>query len=177
MPKPKRQSGQISGPATSVMWMKRILHRCRKLFYAASLALILRIDLLSGVSEDREDFGAFQYNNVMYSAVGECIGRANDSTWEGVISNSIFKPLGMTASNTSMQEMRDSPDFTVGYHLPGKNPRPEKDHDLNNVAASGGINSNARDMAQWIRLTLGRGVLDGKRLISDAGFHQFITPG
>src|SRR5436190_20963202 len=28
----------------------------------------------------------FQYNNVMYSAVGECIGRANDSTWEGVIS-------------------------------------------------------------------------------------------
>src|SRR5919108_1636608 len=60
MPKPKRQSGQISGPATSVMWMKRILHRCRKLFYAASLALILRIDLLSGVSEDREDFGKFQ---------------------------------------------------------------------------------------------------------------------
>ena len=43
---------------------------------------------------------AFQYNNVMYSAVGECIGRANDSTWEGVISNSIFKPLGMKASNT-----------------------------------------------------------------------------
>ena len=120
---------------------------------------------------------AFQYNNVMYSAVGECIGRANDSTWEGVISNSIFKPLGMTASNTSLQEMRDSPDFTIGYHLPGKNPRPEEDHDLNNVAASGGINSSARDMAQWIRLMLGSGVLDGKRLISDAGFHQLITPG
>lgn len=120
---------------------------------------------------------AFQYNNVMYSAVGECIGRANDSTWEGVISNSIFKPLGMKASNTSLQEMRDSPDFTIGYHLPGKNPRPEKDHDLNNVAASGGINSSARDMAQWIRLMLGRGALDGKRLISDAGFHRLITPG
>jgi len=120
---------------------------------------------------------AFQYNNVMYSAVGECIGRANDSTWEGVISNSIFKPLGMKASNTSLQEMRDSPDFTIGYHLPGKNPRPEKDHDLNNVAASGGINSSARDMAQWIRLMLGWGVLDLKRLISDAGFHQLIRPG
>jgi len=113
----------------------------------------------------------------MYSAVGECIGRANDSTWEGVISNSIFKPLGMKASNTSLQEMRDSPDFTIGYHLPGKNPRPEEDHDLNNVAASGAINSSARDMAQWIRLMLGWGVLDGKRLISDAGFQQLITPG
>ena len=119
----------------------------------------------------------FQYNNVMYSAVGECIGRANDSTWEGVISNSIFKPLGMNASNTSLREMRNSLDFTIGYHLPGKNPRPEKDHDLNNVAPSGGINSSARDMAQWIRLMLGSGVLDGKRLISDAGFHQLITPG
>ena len=73
--------------------------------------------------------------------------------------------------------MRDSPDFTIGYHLPGKNPRPEKDHDVNNVAASGAINSSARDMAQWIRLMLGRGVLDGKRFISDDGFHQLITPG
>jgi CubicO group peptidase (beta-lactamase class C family) len=119
---------------------------------------------------------AFQYNNVMYSAVGECIGKANNSTWEGVISNFIFQPLGMRVSNTSLREMRESPDFTIGYHLPGKNPRPEKDHDLNNVAASGAINSSASDMAQWIRFMLGWGVLDGKRLMSDAGFHQLITP-
>ena len=48
----------------------------------------------------------FQYNNVMYSAVGECIGIANNSSWEGVISNRIFQPLEMNSSNTSMRAMR-----------------------------------------------------------------------
>ena len=119
---------------------------------------------------------AFQYNNVMYSAVGECIGRANDSTWEGVISNRIFEPLGMKTSNTSLQEMRNSTDFTIGYHLPSKNPLSEKTHDFYNVAASGGINSSARDLVRWIQLMLGHGVFDGKRLVSEAGFRQLITP-
>ncbi len=40
--------------------MKRILPRCLRLFHVASLALILRIDLLAGVGEDREDFAKFQ---------------------------------------------------------------------------------------------------------------------
>ena len=40
--------------------MKRLLNLCLTLFYAASLTLILRIELLAGAGEDREDFGKFQ---------------------------------------------------------------------------------------------------------------------
>ena len=119
----------------------------------------------------------FQYNNVMYSAVGECIGIANNSSWEGVISNRIFQPLEMNSSNTSMRAMRNAPNFTIGYHLPAARPLREKDHDLDNVAASGAINSTARDMAQWIRFMLGQGVFEGRRLISESSWQKLITPG
>src|SRR5213593_1645732 len=40
--------------------MKRILRRCLRLFQVVSLTLILRIDLLAGAGEDREDLGRFQ---------------------------------------------------------------------------------------------------------------------
>lgn len=119
----------------------------------------------------------FQYNNVMYSAVGECIGVANGSSWENVVSNRIFQPLGMQRSNCSLQAMKADSDSAIGYHLPAIPPKREKEHDLNNVAASGVINSNARDLAQWIRLMLGQGVFEGKRLVSEAGWQKFLTPG
>jgi hypothetical protein len=37
---------------------------------------------------------------------------------------------------------------------------------IDNVGPAGSINSNVVDMAQWVRLQLGRGTVNGKRLIS-----------
>ena len=119
----------------------------------------------------------FQYNNVMYSVVGECIGRANGSSWEKVVSSRIFRPLGMQKSNCSLPEIKADSNAAIGYHLPTVPPKREKEHDLNNVAASGGINSSARDMAQWIRLMLGKGVFEGNRLLSEAGWEKLLMPG
>ena len=40
----------------------------------------------------------FQYQNVMYAAAGEIVGRVENSTWEKLIAERIFKPLGMKSS-------------------------------------------------------------------------------
>ena len=37
----------------------------------------------------------FQYQNVMYTAAGEAVAKAQNSTWDNLIANEIFKPLGM----------------------------------------------------------------------------------
>ena len=51
----------------------------------------------------------FQYQNVMYAAAGEILGRVEGSTWEKLIAGRIFKPLGMKGSNTSVPEMQKAP--------------------------------------------------------------------
>ena len=117
----------------------------------------------------------FQYNNVMYSAAGEAVARAQGSTWEAVIAEKIFKPLGMTASNTSIQETYKTADYTLGYHVSKSKAKQVKLLDLNNIAGAGAINSNATDMAKWIRLMLNGGWFDGKRLVSEKNFAQLIT--
>src|SRR5262249_42916467 len=43
------------------------------------------------------------------------------------------------------------------------------------VAPAAAINSNAREMAQWLRLLLGGGSLNGKRLVSTIGFQEMLT--
>lgn len=119
----------------------------------------------------------FQYQNVMYSAAGEAVARAEHSTWEKVISGRFLKPLGMKASRLSVREMQQTPDYSLGYdyNLETKKTRNLPMRDLTSIAPAGAINSNARDMAQWVRLLLGGGNFEGRRLVSEKGFAQLFS--
>jgi CubicO group peptidase (beta-lactamase class C family) len=115
---------------------------------------------------------ALLYNNIMFSAAGEAIARAYGSTWEDLVARRIFKPLGMNATNTSVQEMQLAADHSAGY---GHAAHEIRMRDLTNIAPAGAINSNARDMARWLRLMLKGGVFDGQRLVSESGFRELTA--
>jgi CubicO group peptidase (beta-lactamase class C family) len=119
----------------------------------------------------------FQYQNTMFTAAGEAAAKANETTWEKLIEARIFKPLGMKATNTSIFEMQKSTDFSLGYDY---NPETKETQnlkmvDLTPAAPAGAINSNARDMAQWLKLLLGGGVFEGQRLVSEKNFNELFT--
>lgn len=120
----------------------------------------------------------WQYQNVMYSAAGECVAKAEGSTWEKLIRERIFKPLRMRGSNLSVADTLSSPDYSKGYVYDEdtKETRQLPMRDFPQVAAAGAINSNARDMAQWLRLMLGGGAFEGKRLVSEASFAELLKP-
>ncbi|HEX6183355.1 MAG TPA: serine hydrolase [Pyrinomonadaceae bacterium] len=120
----------------------------------------------------------FQYQNVMYAAAGEIVGRAEGSTWEKLISERIFKPLGMKSSNTSVAEMQKARDYSFGYvyEEATKETRRVPTRNLPAIAPAGAINSSARDMAQWLRLMLGGGTFEGKRLVSEKSFEELVKP-
>ena len=114
----------------------------------------------------------FQYQNVMYSAAGEVVAKAEKSIWEKIIAKRFFKPLRMKSTNTSVKDMQKTGDFASGYSLSEKIATKVPTRDLLNIAPAGAINSNVRDMAQWIRLMLGSGVFEGKRFVSEKGFEE-----
>ena len=118
----------------------------------------------------------FQYQNVMYAAAGEAVARAQNSTWDRVIETKLFKPLGMKASDTTAAQMQKSRDFSFGYdyNATTKVTRQLPQREIPAAAPAGAINSNARDMAQWLRFMLAGGVIDGKRLVSEKGFNETI---
>lgn len=116
----------------------------------------------------------FQYQNVMYAAAGEAVAKAQNSTWDDLIAKKIFKPLGMTNSDTRIEDMQKSRDYSFGYDYNAgtKVTRRLPQRAIPAAAPAGAINSSARDMAQWVRLMLGNGVYNGKRLVSEKGFEE-----
>ena len=119
----------------------------------------------------------FQYQNVMYTAAGEAVAQAQKSTWDKLIETRLFKPLGMQNSDTSVAAMQKSKDYSFGYdYTPStKETRHLPQREIEVAAPAGAINSSARDMAQWLRLMLNRGSIDGRRLVSEKGFDELIS--
>jgi CubicO group peptidase (beta-lactamase class C family) len=118
----------------------------------------------------------FQYQNIMYAAVGEAVAQAEHSTWDKLIATRIFKPLGMNNSDTSATAMQKARDYSFGYdYNPStKVTRRLPQRPIPAAAPAGAINSSARDMAQWLRLMLNHGTYNGKRIVSEKGFDEIV---
>src|SRR5687768_9835654 len=118
----------------------------------------------------------FQYQNVMYAAAGEAVAKAENSTWDKLIANRIFKPLGMKNSDTSAAAMQKARDYSLGYdyNASTKVTRKLPQREIHAAAPAGAINSSARDMAQWLRLMLANGSINGRRLVSEKNFDELV---
>jgi CubicO group peptidase (beta-lactamase class C family) len=120
----------------------------------------------------------FQYQNAMFTAAGEVAAHAQGKSWESLVQDRIFKPLGMKTSDLSVETMQKSSDFSYGYtyNTDTKLNRRVPMRDIPSAAPAGAINSSAREMAQWVRFMLAGGVYDGKRLVSEKSFTEFTSP-
>ena len=111
----------------------------------------------------------------MFLAQGVLAEKLSGKTWEELVKEHLFMPLGMNASNTSMNDHQKAPDFSLGYY--------EKDSkilkmDFMNIDAmgpAGSINSNAKDMANWVLMWINGGKLNGKEIIPAAYYNQAIS--
>lgn len=130
-------------------------------------------------AEPWDDFRkGFHYCNVTYLAAGEAAGAAAASSWDELMMERIFEPLEMTSSTLTMAEARKDPRMARGYEWDKVDERFEPSHmiDINAVGPAGSVNSNVLDMAQWVRLQLGEGEVDGMQLISSQRLHETWEP-
>ncbi len=118
----------------------------------------------------------FQYQNVMYVALGDAVGRVAGVSWEEFVKQRIFQPLGMTGSDTSTIDAQKAPDYATPHTLRNENVEAIPWRNLDNAGPAGSINSSVRDMSKWIALQLNDGVFDGKRLISSKNMQEMHRP-
>jgi len=125
----------------------------------------------------------YQYNNLMYIAAGHLIGKVTGKTWDEIVRERIFRPLGMEKSNCSIRELKETKDFARGYFYNRNKEQfelisfpPPSDILFYGPRASGSINSSINDMNKWLQFQLNRGQVNGKNLISPDNFLQMHTP-
>ena len=121
----------------------------------------------------RSNFG---YQNLMYLAAGQVAAKATGKSWDEFIKSRIFTPLGMTASNTSIKDFKNGDNVATPHASVEDKVQPIAWRNIDNIAPAGSINSNVLDMAQWVRLQLGQGTFEGKKLISPAAMREMHMP-
>lgn len=120
----------------------------------------------------------FQYQNVMFAAAGEIVAKVQKKPWEKFVPERIFKPLGMTNSTMAMRDMEKMKDYSFGYdyNFDTKETTRRPFRDIDEVAPAGSINSSAKDMTNWLKFILNGGTVNGKRLVSEKSFEEWLKP-
>lgn len=108
----------------------------------------------------------FLYQNVMYMAAGEVIPAVTGMSWDDFLRTRIFEPLGMRTTNTSIHQFQPGDPAASPHYVANGELTVIPRRDIDNVGPAGSVNSSVMDMAQWIRLHLGGGLYEGRRLLS-----------
>lgn len=120
----------------------------------------------------------WQYQNLMFAAAGEIVATVEKKPWEKLVPKRILKPLGMKNTTMSIADMQKAKDRSLGYtyNFDTKETTLRPYREIQQVAPAGSINSSARDMATWVRFVLNRGEVNGKRLVSEQSFDEWVKP-
>jgi CubicO group peptidase (beta-lactamase class C family) len=135
--------------------------------------IVRRMRFLKQAESFRSQYG---YNNLMYLTAGQVVAAASGMSWDDFIQRRIFDPLGMRSSSTSVTALAGHEDVASPHRTRLGVTSVVPWYNIDNVGPAGSINSNVDDMAQWIRLQLGRGTMSGKTLVSAAALGETHTP-
>ena len=110
----------------------------------------------------------YSYSNFGITAGAVAAAKTTGKAWEDIAEELLYAPLGMTSTSSRYADFLKH-DNRAALHvwydgrwqaLSKRMPDPQ--------APAGGVSSNARDLAQWMRLELGNGRYDGEQLIAEA---------
>lgn len=118
----------------------------------------------------------FGYQNIMFLAAGQISPALTGKEWDDVVRERIFVPLGMNASSTSIRKFAGVDNVATPHSKIDDKLQKVAWRNIDNIGPAGSINSNVIDMAQWIRMNLGGGMYENKRVLSAASVKEMQTP-
>jgi CubicO group peptidase (beta-lactamase class C family) len=114
----------------------------------------------------RDIRSAYQYNNLCYNVAGLLIERVSGQSYEAFIRARLTDRLGMTIDFT-LDDLEASANPARPYMMHEDTRLPAMRLPIRTMAA-GAINASVADLANWMRLHLGKGEFNGERLLPAA---------
>jgi CubicO group peptidase (beta-lactamase class C family) len=140
-------------------------------------SLLARLHLLTPRYALRE---GYIYNNVMYSVAGSVMEAVAGKSWENLIREKIFGPLGMSRSGFSNEIIKNPPEnHSLSYMEKDAQgrilPRPVSGQS-EALGPAGTIYSSVEDMSKWMIALLNEGKFNGKQVIPANAIKQTAVP-
>jgi CubicO group peptidase (beta-lactamase class C family) len=121
----------------------------------------------------------FAYTNITHLVAGRVVANAAGAAdWNTVLRQELLDPLGMQESSYTVEAIEAAANHAHGHRWTpeGTTEVPFTPIFPYHVGGAGDINSTLEDMARWVRLQLGNGTFEGRRLVSAENLAVTRTP-
>ncbi len=121
----------------------------------------------------------FAYTNITHLFAGRIAAKALAAPdWNNLVEREIFVPLGMKDASVTAEGIEKAPDHAIGHRWdPNRSVEIPFDPSFPYLLGpAGAINASLDDCVRWLRLQLGNGVFEGRRLVSAENLAVTRTP-
>jgi CubicO group peptidase (beta-lactamase class C family) len=109
------------------------------------------------------------YNNFMFLAQGVITERITGKSWEDNIKERFFKPLKMSRSNVSIDELEKSSNAAFGYNIKNDSIISKMDYyHIAGMSPAGSINSSVNEMSNWLITWINKGKYKDQEILPAA---------
>ena len=118
----------------------------------------------------------YAYSNLGLTAGAEAAARAAGMPWEDLCAERLYKPLGMGSTSSRFADFLAAKDRATPHTRAGEAWIPGSGFNDDVAAPAGGVSSTASDLARWVRLQLGRGTFEGRRVVAAGALAETHRP-
>jgi CubicO group peptidase (beta-lactamase class C family) len=120
--------------------------------------------------------GQYGYQNIMFLAAGEIVPAVTGKSWDEYVREKFFAPLRMARTVTTFKQLSASQNVATPHNEVDGRVRVIHYSNVDSAGGAAVINSSASEMAEWVRLQLGRGTYEGKKIFSADRSREMWTP-
>lgn len=106
------------------------------------------------------------YSNFGYIILGTLVESVSNTNWEAYLQNKLLDPLQMKNTSTDNTKMFDTKNFSYGYGMFKGQIKKVLFEQLHIEKPVGGINSTARDLANYMMMWLNKGKFNGDNILA-----------
>lgn len=132
-----------------------------------------RLRYVSPASSFRSQYA---YSNAGIAEGAFAAAKPTGKPWEDISAEKIYTPLGMTLTSSRYDDFLARPNRAAMHTRVDGEWTAAVKFDPDELTPAYGVSSNAKDLAEWVRLQLGNGKYEGKQLISEEALAQTRLP-
>ncbi len=116
------------------------------------------------------------FSNLGIFAAGEVIAAAEDKSWEDILAERIFTPLGMTRASGDYDALLEDDNAAAAHFGAGAGVAVGDWADLPVLGAVGQTAATLADLTYWVRMLLADGEFDGEPVLTAESVQELYAP-
>jgi len=135
--------------------------------------ILQRLRYLEPVSSFRSTYA---YTNFLLTEAAVATARAAGRTWEELIKERVFIPLGMTRTSPNAADFYGDANRATLHVIEQGSATPRFKRNPDAQSPAGGVSSTVRDLANWLILQLNDGKFGGRQIIDSTALAETHRP-